>query len=107
MIRKATTTVAALIVGLLLAGCSFSFSIGNNAIDPTELADKAAAALQESVGTDYLPIIDCGTEDIEYAEGKTVSCDLTDPTTNEAYVVEITMSNRQGKTFDIHAKVLD
>lgn len=91
---------------LLVAGCSATGS-ANLTVSPENIEQQAARVLQDEVGTDYVPELDCGSEQIDLVEGNTVNCVLTDPPTGEEYDTTVTISNVDGTNYRITAEVAE
>ena len=69
MTKRASTTIAAAAVALLLAACS-------STVDSAELEEEIKTQLETQVGEE-LESVDC-PEDISADEGDTFTCTLTD-----------------------------
>jgi len=98
-------SVVVLVVGvavLVLAGCSVHAEAGPT-VSASKVASTAEGALEKKVGT--RPDIDCGSKDVILVNGKSITCDLTDPSSGDVYDVKITFSKVQGSTFHIDTKV--
>lgn len=91
--------LAALVLG---SGCTVSVTNTNKVTGP-DLATQVANMLKEQAGVATAPSIDCGTESIDLTNGKIVTCALTDA--GAVYDVTVTLSNVQGSTFQIDARV--
>ncbi len=88
--------------GLLLAGCTFSAG-ANLTQSAEEVADVAARALEEQVGT--RPDLDCGDEQVDLIDGETVDCVLTDPNTGTSFETEVTITNVDGSKYAVDVQV--
>lgn len=96
-------SIAALVAGgLLLAGCTFSAG-ANYTQSPEKVADLAAGALEEQVGT--RPDLDCGDEQIDIVDGETVDCVLTDPGTGTSFDAEVTIEDVDGTKYSVDVQV--
>lgn len=89
---------------LLLAGCSFSANLTTSA---QSVADQAAQALQEQLGTDVTPEMDCGDDAVALVDGTVVDCTLTDPTNGLEYDTTVTLSEVDGTDFHIDVQVAE
>lgn len=97
-------SAAVLAIPLLLAGCSFSANLTTSA---QSVADQAAQALQEQLGTEAAPEMDCGDDAVALVDGTVVDCILTDPTNGLEYDTTVTLSEVDGTDFHIDVQVAD
>ena len=103
MSRRLPATILAIsAAALLLTGCSVHAEAGPT-VSASKVATTAEDALEKKVGA--RPDIDCGSKDIILVNGKSITCDLTDPSSGQSYDVKITFSKVQGSTFHIDTKV--
>jgi len=101
--RRAVPLILSLSVGgLLLAGCSVHAEAGPTT-PASSVARLAEKALEKKVG--IKPDIDCGSKDVIVVQGKSITCDLTDPTTKDVYDVKITFDKVDGRDYHIDAEV--
>lgn len=89
---------------VLTAGCTAS---ANYTVSPESLAEQVAQNLQELVGTDAPPTIDCGDESIDIVEGEVVTCDLTEDGSSDVYPVTVTITGVDGTDYTINFQVAD
>lgn len=104
MTRSINAAAMGVFAALVLVGCSAS---ANLTVSPDTVAQQAADALQEQVGSDVAPDMDCGDESIELAEGTVVDCVLTDPTSGAEYDAQVTLSDIDGTDYHIDVSVAD
>ena len=97
-------SAAVVVIPLLLAGCSFSANLTTSA---QSVADQAAQALQEQLGTDVTPEMDCGDDAVPLVNETVVDCVLTDPTNGLEYDTTVTLSEVDGTNFHIDVSVAD
>ncbi|MGO2521367.1 MAG: DUF4333 domain-containing protein [Microbacterium sp.] len=103
--KKYYSIGAALVLApLLLAGCSFSANLTTPA---QSVADQAAQALQDQLGTDFAPEMNCGDDDIALVNGTEVDCILTDPSNGFEYDTTVTLSEVDGTNFHIDVQVAE
>jgi len=99
---RSSALVLAAAAGLLLSGCTVDAS-ANFTQSPAQVADIAAGALEEQVGT--RPDLDCGDEQIDIVEGETVDCVLTDPGTGTSFGAVVTISEVDGTDYQVGVEV--
>lgn len=99
---RSSALVLAAAAGLLLTGCTVSTS-ANFTQSPEKVADIAADALEQQVGT--RPELDCGDEQIDIVEGETVDCVLTDPGTGTSFDAEVTITEVDGTEYKVGVEV--
>lgn len=103
---RATLIPSVLVAGVLAltAGCSAS---ANFTVTPDTLAEHVATKLQELVGTDAPPTIDCGDESIDVVEGEVVTCELTEDGSPDVYPVTVTITSVEGTNYSFDISVAD
>src|SRR4051812_35748872 len=89
-------------MALLVTGCSVHADSAPTA-SAKSVAGNAEKALEKKVGVK--PDVDCGTQDIVIAEGRSITCDLTDPTTEDVFDVTIRFTKVQGAKYHLDAEV--
>jgi hypothetical protein len=89
-------------MALLVAGCSFHAEAGPSA-SAASIARNAEKAIAKKVHV--TPAIDCGKKDVIIVEGKSITCDLTDPTTQDVFDVTITFTDVKGAKYHLDAQV--
>lgn len=104
MTRFRALAPALIAIPLLLVGCSFSSNLTTSA---ASVAEQAAQALQDQLGTDTAPEIDCGEEAIDLLDGTVVDCLLTDPSSGLEYDTTVTLSDVDGSNFHIDVQVAE
>ncbi|NLA65438.1 MAG: hypothetical protein GX862_05835 [Leucobacter sp.] len=95
--------LSSLLLGVVagsMSGCTISTSL---TVAPTQVAEAAATALEETVGV--RPKMDCGDEAIELAEAKTIVCLLTDPSTGTQFDSMVTFREVAGGDFKVDVEV--
>src|SRR5690554_5609284 len=88
----------------LLAGCTVSAS-ANLTVSPESFAETVATALQDAVGADAPPNIDCGDEQIGLVEGDIVVCALSTDGDPDVYDTTVTITEVDGTDYSINAQV--
>jgi hypothetical protein len=97
------TLVAA---ALALSGCSFNAS-AHFTVPAEDIEKLASDALQQQVDNGYVPILDCGEDQIKIVQDETVDCVMTfdnDPTVLDAVV---TITEVDGKKYSINVQVAE
>lgn len=89
-------------IAALLAGCTVS---ANLTVSADSVAEQAAAALQEQVGSAEPPALDCGNGSVDLKEGEVVDCVLTEPTDGTEYATAVTLSDIDGTKYHIDVQV--
>ena len=102
MTRIHPFAAGALALPLLLAGCSGSVNLTTS---PETIEEQAAQALQNQVGSEEAPGMDCGDESIDVVDGTVVDCILTDPADGTEYDSTVTISDVEGTNFHISVEV--
>jgi hypothetical protein len=100
--RVPATILAVCAAALLLTGCAGRAEAGPT-VSASNIATTAENALEKKVGT--RPAIDCGSKDVILVVGKSIVCDLTDPSSGDIYDVEVTVSQVRGSKYHIDTKV--
>lgn len=99
-----TRRTAALLLGapflLSLAAC------GAGSIDSDDVEDQAETQLQQQLGTDVRPDIDCD-DDLPAEEGATITCALTADGLDGTYDVTMTTTSVEGDTANFDIEVAD
>lgn len=84
-----------LAVAAIMAGCSFSASIGGKSLDQEDVEEKILTGLAEDVGVEP-KAIDCeGIADIDVEKGNTFTCTGTAPNDDE-FDVDVTLTDDDG-----------
>lgn len=102
MIRRITSALSVAVVAVALAGCTASASL---TVPASTVEDQAAKALQEQVGSDTPPEMDCGEDAVPLKEGTEVPCVLTDPASGSKYDSTVTLSDIDGTKYHIDVQV--
>lgn len=106
MNRVGLTRVAAgaglgALAALMVAGCSFSFNIGDTSVDSEEISRQASAALEEQIGR--APDDLTCPEDLPGEVGASIRCELTDG--GQSYGVTVTTTAVEGSSVDFDVQV--
>jgi hypothetical protein len=91
-------------VALALLGACAASPGETRLLDPARIAAQASETLQADglLGGILPPIVDCGPVKIEFQEGKTIVCELTDPVDQtRRFDIEVTMSDWRDTTCDL------
>lgn len=91
---------AATLLPLSLASC------GAGAIDSDDVEDQAETQLQQELGTDVRPDIDC-EDDLPAEEGASITCALTADGLEGTYDVTMTTTSVDGDTAQFDIQVAD
>ncbi|GHE11418.1 DUF4333 domain-containing protein [Klenkia taihuensis] len=91
---------AATLLPLGLASC------GAGSIDSDDVEDQAETQLQQQLGTDVRPDIDC-EDDLPAEEGATITCALTADGLEGTYDVTMTTTSVEGDTANFDIQVAD
>lgn len=98
--RTLTTIAVAGAAVMSLASCSFNLTA-----DSQEIADQAANALQQQVGADITPNIDCGDDSFALVEGETRVCALTVDGDDDVYDATIVITRVDGREYSLDVEV--
>jgi hypothetical protein len=93
----------------LLLGVPFLLSVaacGAGSIDSDDVEDQAETQLQQQLGTDVEPDIDC-EDDLPAEEGATITCALTADGLDGTYDVTMTTTSVEGDTANFDIEVAD
>jgi hypothetical protein len=90
---------------LALGGCSFSASTAPSTVSSSKVSGLAEDALEQQIG--IRPSIDCGVDEFPLEDGASRTCTLTDPTTDEQFDAEVSLSDVQGGEFHVQVTVAD
>lgn len=101
-----STVFVAAGAAVMLAGCTFSAS-ANYTVPAGDVADVSAQALQDQLGAEEPPGLDCGDDDVDVVVGTTVDCVLTDPGSGEEYDTVVTISKVDGTKYSVDVQVAD
>ena len=99
--------VAALSLAAATGACSAKLTL-TITVTPEKVATDVGQALVDQINPGMpLPPLDCGTEDIEISEGKSVTCELYDETAAAVYDVAITFSEVTMTDWQMDIQVAD
>lgn len=105
---RATTRLkaaaAATATAALLAGCTAS---ANFTVSADALASEVATTLQNEVGSEQPPNIDCGEESISVVVGETVQCELTVPEDPGVWDTTVTITEVDGTEYAFDVQVAE
>ncbi|WP_100449190.1 DUF4333 domain-containing protein [Glycomyces xiaoerkulensis] len=94
-------------LGVPLAAAAMALSActaeAGRTISADSIADAAADALEEQIGT--RPDVDCGDDAVIPSEGKEVDCVLTDPETGDEYDTTVTFAGEDGGEWNFDVQV--
>ncbi|WP_062303015.1 DUF4333 domain-containing protein [Demequina subtropica] len=102
--RAAAVALGATLVTSALAACTASVNL---TVDADSLADKVATALQEEVGSDAPPHMDCGDEPVDIVVNETVVCALSVDGEDAVYDTIVTITAVDGTSYDFSVDVAD
>ncbi len=98
---KAAAAMGGAAVMVLLVGC-----VPATSASPSTVSDVIADTIERSI--DVRPLVDCGTDAIDTADGAETSCTVTDPTTARAHNARIRFINPAGgDDFTVDISVAD
>lgn len=100
--RRVVSATIAFVSALAVAGCTFS---ANFTVNADEVANEAARALQEQVGTETPPNIDCGSEPFDLVENEPRVCDLTVDGDDNVYDATIVFTEVDGTSYRLEVEV--
>ena len=100
--RNHLVLVSTVLLGL--TGCTFTASL---TVPADSVGEQAAKALTDQLGTDVVPEMDCGEDDVKLINGTVVACVLTDPTSNMSYDAPVTISEVNGTNYHVAVQVGD
>lgn len=101
---RSGSALAAITLAAALTGCSAS---ANFTVDPDAFATEVANTLQQQVGADTPPNIDCGDESIDIVEGETVECELTVPDVTDIWDTTVTITEVDGTEYGFDVEVAE
>lgn len=104
--RRIARFAAVVLFSLGFAACSASVSIGGKTIDRSKLEDEVATQLQQQVGADAPPNIDC-PDSLKAKEDAVTHCELTTDDSDEAYDVRVTVTSVKDDDVKFDIKVAD
>lgn len=99
-------TIALVGGAAILSACSASVSVGGKSIDEAKLEEQVATQLQEQVGADEAPNIDC-PGDLKAEVDKVMHCTLTTNDSEDEYDVRVTVTSVEGKNAKFDIEVAD
>lgn len=104
--RRIAKVGSVVIFVLGFAACSASVSIGGKTLNRAKLEKEVATQLQQQVGADAPPNIDC-PESLKAKVDAVTHCELTTDDSEEAYDVRVTVTSVKDDDVKFDIKVAD